>query len=111
MKRKLHWFFVTILWTMGILFGCQEDEIKSPECTQIATFYSTNVCSGEVAVDVEGTLLNVENFSDYTTIGDYGEGDSIRIDYTVIELAPDGLLCGVFVVADLIELSCFEKLD
>jgi hypothetical protein len=91
--------------------SCKKDVQTTPQCTQVATYYSTATCFGEVAIDVDGVLMSVDNFSAFAFINDYVLGDSMRVEYNLIQTAPEGLLCGPTVVADLIELTCFEKID
>lgn len=94
-----------------IAISCKEDQVVPPTCGQEATFYSTATCFGEVAVEINGGFLSLENFSEFAETDDFKLGDRIRIDYTIVQTAPEGLLCGPTVVADLAELSCFERLD
>jgi hypothetical protein len=111
MKTKNFLFIIGTMVFFAMNASCKKQEQITPECTQVATYYSTATCFGEVAIDLDGTLLSIDNFSAFASIDGFALGDRMRVEYNLIQTAPEGLLCGPTVVADLIELTCFEKLD
>jgi len=108
----IRFFFLSsalVLFTLTCFTSCKEEE-NTPQCSHTAYIGGTAVCYGEVALEIEGTQYLADNFSDFANIDDYNFGDSIKVAFHVTMEAPVGLLCGPLIVADKIELTCFEEL-